>query len=45
MDIRERGVGGSDLMGSDKEYMEVAVGGSTIAYSEPEEGDDNSKPG
>lgn len=32
------------LLGSDKEYMEVAVGGSTISYSEPEEEED-SKPG
>jgi hypothetical protein len=29
-------------MGSDKEYMEVAVGGSTIAISDEEE---DSKPG
>ena len=32
------------LLGSDKEYMEVAVGGSTIAYSEPEE-EEEGKPG
>ena len=42
-DLNERGVGSSALMMSEKEYMEVAVGGSTIAFSE--EGEDEGKPG